>query len=221
MYMGSVRGWVLSILGLEEAEPLVHAQAAVAAGLATATATNPIWLVKTRLQLLNDQSCGDASSKHTRSTVDCILQIFKTEGVAGFYRGLTASYLGTLETVAHLFLYERLKTIFQAQSSCSPSTSAHRSELGNWASTAGAAGCAKVAAVLITYPHEVVRTRLRQAPVEGCNWANAGLVQCAREGWRGIYSGLTPHLLRSISSAVITLGVYEFVLRMAEARASK
>ncbi|KGQ03598.1 putative carrier [Beauveria bassiana D1-5] len=73
-------------LGLEVAEPLVHAQAAVATGFATATATNPIWL---------------------------------------------------------------------AQSSCSPSTSAHRSELGNWASTARAAGCAKVAAVLITYPHEV------------------------------------------------------------------
>lgn len=73
-------------LGLEVAEPLVHAQAAVATGFATATATNPIWLVKTRLQLLNIQSCGGASSKHTRSTVDCILQIFKTEGVAGFYR---------------------------------------------------------------------------------------------------------------------------------------
>ncbi|KAM3503975.1 hypothetical protein MY11210_008520 [Beauveria gryllotalpidicola] len=167
-------------LGLKEAEPLVHAQAAVAAGLATATATNPIWL------------------------------IFKTEGVAGFYRGLSASYLGTLETVVHLVLYERLKTLFQAQSYYSSSSPAHRSELENWASTAGAAGCAKMAAVLITYPHEVVRTRLRQAPVEGSSQANTGLVQCcrstwAREGWRGFYSGLTPHLLRSIPSAVITL----------------
>ncbi|EJP67355.1 mitochondrial carrier protein (Rim2), putative [Beauveria bassiana ARSEF 2860] len=142
-------------LGLEEAEPLVHAQAAVAAGLATATATNPIWLVKTRLQLFNDQACDGASSKRSRSTLDCVLQIFKTEGVSGFYRGLSASYLGTLETVVHLVLYERLKTLFQAQSYYSPPSSAHRSELRNWASTAGAAGCAKVAAVLITYPHEV------------------------------------------------------------------
>lgn len=44
----------------------------------------------------------------------------------------------------------------------------------------------------------------------------AGLVQYFRtigeqEGLGGLYRGLTLHLLRSISSAMITLGVYEFV----------
>jgi solute carrier family 25 protein 33/36 len=47
-----------------------------------------------------------------------------------------------------------------------------------------------------------------------------GLLHCARlikaeEGWAGLYGGLTPHLMRSIPSAIITLGVYEFVLRCA------
>jgi solute carrier family 25 protein 33/36 len=45
-----------------------------------------------------------------------------------------------------------------------------------------------------------------------------GLVQCFRtiakeEGMAGLYGGLAPHMLRSLPSAVITLGVYEFVLR--------
>jgi solute carrier family 25, member 33/36 len=40
-------------------EPIVHAQAAVAAGIATSTATNPIWLVKTRLQLDKPQTTSD------------------------------------------------------------------------------------------------------------------------------------------------------------------
>lgn len=45
-----------------------------------------------------------------------------------------------------------------------------------------------------------------------------GLVQCFRliakeEGLAGLYGGLMPHMVRSIPSAVITLGVYEFVLR--------
>lgn len=46
-----------------------------------------------------------------------------------------------------------------------------------------------------------------------------GLVQCFRtiakeEGMAGLYGGLAPHMLRSLPSAIITLGVYEFVLRV-------
>lgn len=45
-----------------------------------------------------------------------------------------------------------------------------------------------------------------------------GLLQCFRliakeEGMAGLYGGLMPHMVRSIPSAIITLGVYEFVLR--------
>jgi solute carrier family 25 protein 33/36 len=45
-----------------------------------------------------------------------------------------------------------------------------------------------------------------------------GLAQCFRliakeEGMAGLYGGLMPHMVRSIPSAIITLGVYEFVLR--------
>ncbi|KAM3432470.1 hypothetical protein MY4824_006547 [Beauveria thailandica] len=204
------------LLGRTENDTLVHAQAAVAAGIATATTTNPIWLVKTRLQLDKKQS------RLYTGTLDCVRQVLKNEGIKGFYRGLSASYLGTLETVVHLVLYERLKTLFH-EGSVSGAASSRRSELVHWANTAGAAGCAKVAAVLLTYPHEVIRTRLRQAPVESLDRVQqASLVQCcrttwAREGWRGFYAGLTPHLVRSIPSAIITFGVYEFVLRLARA----
>lgn len=46
-----------------------------------------------------------------------------------------------------------------------------------------------------------------------------GLVQCFRlilkeEGFRSMYGGLTPHLLRGVPSAAITLGVYEYVLKL-------
>ncbi|ATY64595.1 Mitochondrial substrate carrier [Cordyceps militaris] len=212
-------------LGRSESDALVHAQAAVAAGLATATVTNPIWLVKTRLQLDKDQSRGGALSKQYSGSIDCVRKIWKHEGLPGFYRGLSASYLGTLETVVHLVLYEQLKTLSQTQSNEASPSSTGRTELGNWVSTAGAAGCAKVAAVLLTYPHEVVRTRLRQAPSDSFGAGNSSLVQCcrstwARQGWRGFYSGLTVHLVRSIPSAVITLGIYEFVLRLAGAHSN-
>lgn len=45
------------------------------------------------------------------SSIDCARQVFKREGVACFHRGLSASYLGTVETALHLVLYERFKTL--------------------------------------------------------------------------------------------------------------
>lgn len=65
---------------------------------------------------------------------------------------------------------------------------------------------------------QVIRTRLRQAPMENGRPKYTGLVQCFRliakeEGLAGLYGGLMPHMVRSIPSAIITLGVYEFVLR--------
>ncbi|OAA62982.1 Mitochondrial substrate carrier [Cordyceps fumosorosea ARSEF 2679] len=137
---GNCKRFGTRLLGRAEGDVLVHAQAAVAAGLATATATNPIWLIKTRLQL-DDRRYG--------GVLDCVRQVLRREGVAGMYKGLSASYLGALETVVHLVLYERLKTALRGEES--------GGELAHWAGTAGAAGGAKVVAVLIAYPHEVCK----------------------------------------------------------------
>lgn len=65
----------------------------------------------------------------------------------------------------------------------------------------------------------MVRTRLRQAPLGSSGPKYTGLLQCFRtiakeEGLAGLYGGLVPHMVRSLPSAVITLGVYEFVLRV-------
>ncbi|EFZ04327.1 mitochondrial carrier protein [Metarhizium robertsii] len=205
------------MLNRAESDPIVHAQAAVVAGIATATLTNPIWLVKTRLQLdkARTQSSG-VTTRQYRNSMDCVRQVVQTEGIRGLYRGLSASYLGTIETAMHLVIYERLKVMIQYGLRGKSWASG---ELETWISTSGAAGSAKLAAVFLTYPHEVVRTRLRQAPLENGMPRYKGLVHCFQLVWKfeglgGLYGGLTPHLARSIPSAVITLGVYEFVLRL-------
>ncbi|KAH7309920.1 mitochondrial carrier domain-containing protein [Stachybotrys elegans] len=200
-----------------ENDPVVHAQAAVVAGIATATLTNPIWLVKTRLQLDKAKIQADGVAiRQYRNSLDCLRQVVQTEGIRGFYRGLSASYLGTVETAMHLVIYERLKVMIHYSLGGNGQSPG---EIQTWISTSGAAGSAKLAAVLITYPHEVVRTRLRQAPLESGIPRYTGLVHCFQTVWRtegigGLYGGLTPHLVRSVPSAVITLGVYEFVLRL-------
>lgn len=69
---------------------LIHLSSAVAAGVATATATNPIWMVKTRMQL---QTSAPGTHAY-RNSLHCLQVLLKTEGIRGLYKGLTASYLG-------------------------------------------------------------------------------------------------------------------------------
>ncbi|KAH6912167.1 mitochondrial carrier protein RIM2 [Coprinopsis sp. MPI-PUGE-AT-0042] len=196
----------------------VTALAATSAGIITSTVVNPIWVVKTRLQL--DHANTELGKRRYNNSFDCTRQIIKQEGIKGLYRGMSASYLGTIETVAHLGLYERLKPIIsQLMDKDDVQRGPRYDSLKVWVSTTGAAGAAKFAATLLTYPHEVVRTRLRQAPTVQGGLKYTGLWQCftlvaKEEGLAGLYGGMGPHFARSIPSAMITLGVYEFVLRL-------
>lgn len=82
--------------------PIVHILSASCAGFAASTATNPIWFVKTRLQL-------DHNSKVKMTVTECVKKIYKTSGLKGFYKGITASYFGISETVIHFVIYEAIK----------------------------------------------------------------------------------------------------------------
>ena len=66
---------------------------------------------------------------------------------------------------------------------------------------------------------QVVRTRLRQAPLEDGRLKYTALVQCFKliwkeEGIAGLYGGLVPHMLRAVPNAIVMFGVYEGTLRM-------
>lgn len=82
--------------------PIVHIMSASCAGFVAATVTNPIWLVKTRLQL--DHQRGEGLSVR-----NCVTNIYNHSGLRGFYKGITASYMGISETVIHFVIYEALK----------------------------------------------------------------------------------------------------------------
>jgi solute carrier family 25, member 33/36 len=118
---------------------------AILAGVATSTATNPIWVVKTRLQL--DKSVTGA--RRYKNSLDCLAQIWRQEGFKGFSRGLSASYLGVSESTLQWVLYEQLKRVFRTENKA-PST--FNEKLGQ---ALGAGFFAKLVATIITYPHEV------------------------------------------------------------------
>ncbi|CAO3572507.1 unnamed protein product [Mortierella alpina] len=198
---------------------LVHLSAATTAGVVTATLTNPIWLVKTRMQLQVE------GVRQYRNSVDCIVQILKSEGIRGMYRGLSASYLGVAEGTIQWVIYEKFKTTLAERRRLASLNNPHATrgyvvggkDIEEWVEFLGAAGAAKFIASAITYPHEVLRTRLRQVPVGNEPAKYTGLKQTFQlilkeEGVAALYGGLTAHMMRVVPNAAIMFFCYEAIM---------
>lgn len=149
---------------------------AVTAGIVTATATNPIWVIKTRLQL-------DKSTYNTyTSGWECTRKIIREEGIHALYRGMSASYLGVSESTIQWVLYEWFKkeigkrrtldihstnnanntqnihntcNTYNVQKKYCEKRGELQGKWKEWLWQVGAAGAAKLIATVATYPHEV------------------------------------------------------------------
>lgn len=66
--------------------------------------------VKTKLEIILISYCVYFNRKNGRLTcTQCVRHILQTQGIRGFYKGLTASYYGISETVIHFVIYEAVK----------------------------------------------------------------------------------------------------------------
>ncbi|KAI0384536.1 mitochondrial carrier [Hypomontagnella monticulosa] len=214
--------------GASPDNPAVHLASAVTAGIVTGTATNPIWLVKTRLQLdkNNAERKGDVGARRYRNSWDCIKQVMRDEGPRGFFKGLSASYLGVTESTLQWMMYEELKHQLRLRQDRIEKSGREKTwwdHTVDWTGNFMGAGAAKGLASVLTYPHEVARTRLRQAPMADGRPKYTGLIHCFKlvwkeEGFIGLYGGLTPHLMRTIPSAAIMFGMYESILKILGAK---
>lgn len=178
---------------------LVHLGSAISAGIVTSTITNPIWLVKTKMQLQGPSGF----SPLYKSNLDCLRKVFKNEGISGIYRGLSASYLGAIEGTIQWVLYEDMKkrlTKIRGDSGLS------------WMDLFGTAASAKLIAAIISYPHEVLRTRMREDNAKKQNIIRLSKELFKKEGISGFYGGMTAHLMRVVPNAAIMFFCYECMI---------
>ncbi|KAG2208178.1 hypothetical protein INT46_005853 [Mucor plumbeus] len=194
-----------------EETAIVHLASAATAGIVTSTVTNPIWVVKTRLQLQGKQRI------YTNS-FNCTLNILKQEGMKGLYKGMSASYLGVAEGTIQWVIYENLKKRWAH----SPAQMENKLTVGGksaqaWFGNLGAAAVAKLVAACIAYPHEVIRTRLREPIPKNGVAKYTGLLQTLKlvakeEGVVALYGGMSAHLMRVVPNAAIMFFCYEAIL---------
>jgi len=203
----------LGSVGLEEGGVQNALVSGLSAGVAGNTLTNPIWVVKTRLQLLADSTAGQKVYAGYR---DAVATIFREEGIGGFYKGISASYWGCIEGSIQFVIYEQIKTKLLLQQN------QIREDQGILPTDKlpklyyfFTAALAKGTASIITYPHEVARTRLREQARNGVfkykgMWQTIGVIG-KEEGRKGLYGGMGVHLLKVVPNSAIMFLTYEIV----------
>lgn len=194
----------------------LHLISAAEAGALVCLITNPLWLVKTRLQL---QGPGYGVHKPYAGFADALMTIVKGEGWRALYKGLGPSLLlvshGSLQFMAY---EEGRKFAINLRSPLSSDYEDDRDSCLKPMDIAILGGLSKVFATSVTYPYQVIRARIQQRPNTNGRAKYASSWHAFREtlrheGIRGLYKGIVPNFLKNVPASSITFLVYEAVLK--------
>ncbi|KAH7105318.1 mitochondrial FAD carrier protein [Auriculariales sp. MPI-PUGE-AT-0066] len=192
------------------------------ASAATALITNPIWVVKVRLYTTTPDS-----PNAYRGLADGLSSIYRTEGIAGWFRGTLLALVGVSNGAIQFMTYEQLKRLGleakrRKHEAAGLEWNVQVDRLSNTTYTV-ISGASKITALILTYPYQVVRSRIQ-------NNATAHLYPNIRaavsrtfneEGARAFYRGLGTNLVRVLPGTCVTFVVYEniaWLFRRAAAR---
>ncbi|GAA5894496.1 hypothetical protein JCM8208_006257 [Rhodotorula glutinis] len=138
-----------------------HLLASASSGVITAVLTNPIWVVKTRMF-----TTTAGQDKAYRGVTHGLATLAREEGLRGMSKGLTLAIVGVSNGAIQFMAYEEMKK---------RRVELRRKRLGDGASDEEVktlsnleyilmSGSAKLVAIAITYPYQVVRSRIQYQP---------------------------------------------------------
>ncbi|EFJ46784.1 hypothetical protein VOLCADRAFT_62332 [Volvox carteri f. nagariensis] len=184
--------------------PLTHMAAAAGAGVTTILVTNPLWVVKTRMQ------SPYLRRPPYKSTAEALVRIAREEGLRGLYSGLAPSMAGIAHVAIQFPLYEYAKQVRSTEYDVVvPAT-----DCLTVPELVATSAFAKVVASTVTYPHEVVRSYMHlsgSGPLSGLKEAMGAVWR--EDGVRGFYRGCAANLVRTTPAAAMTFTTFELVSR--------
>ncbi|KAL1306632.1 hypothetical protein AAFC00_005310 [Neodothiora populina] len=166
------------------------------AGITSVTFTYPLDIVRTRLSIQSASFAGlekVANGGKLPGMWPTLLNMYKTEG------GFTALYRGIVPTVAgvapyvglNFMVYETVRAYFTPEGKENPSA------IGKL----GAGAISGAVAQTFTYPFDVLRRRFQINTMSGMGYQYKSIFDAVRvivkhEGYKGLYKGITPNLLK-------------------------
>lgn len=187
---------------------LSHFLSGATAGGVQALVCCPMELAKTLMQV---QGIGKKSSaKQTlkyKTSLHALKQIYRHEGIRGCYRGMAATVLRDTPAFGGYFMtYEILTTsIF----SVSKEGDYQKSDIVKMLLSGGIAG---VASWVVTYPIDVVKSRMQVDGMNGKGYKYTGFIDCTvklyrNEGYSVFFIGMNSSLLRAFPVNAATFAV--------------
>ncbi|KAJ8917933.1 hypothetical protein NQ315_002628 [Exocentrus adspersus] len=110
----SIKNWIQGGDSQYSLGPYLHMLAAAEAGVLTLLATNPIWVVKTRLclQYGKQDAYISKSGQFYNGMSDALMKIYRTEGIRGLYRGFVPGMFGVTHGALQFMTYEEMKAFY-------------------------------------------------------------------------------------------------------------
>lgn len=172
--------------------------------------TNPIWVIKTRI-------CS--TTRYTPNAYngfwDGLNRLVKEEGIRGVYRGMIPALFGVTHAAIQFMSYEEMKKWRNDVRHSQGRIPKHERNANLSTQEYLSMACvSKVTAAVITYPYQVVRSRLQVNSNGKGEGECRGVVNCVKqiksvEGYGGFYKGLAPNIIRVLPGTCVTFLVYE------------
>ncbi|CAI5740963.1 unnamed protein product [Peronospora destructor] len=189
-----------------------HFFSGIEAGMICVPLTNPIWLIKIRMQVQTNKRMQanaigkDAAKKLEnipyKSVSDAFRRIVAAEGVSALYKGMIPALFLTTNGAIKFVAYERLKGLYLA----------HWSSEMDVIPTLMMGAVAQSIASTVTYPYQVIKARLQQGGPFADKYT--GTWDCTmkiirHEGYRGLFKGLSANILKVMPTGAIIFAAYE------------
>ncbi|XP_034242765.1 mitochondrial basic amino acids transporter-like [Thrips palmi] len=180
-----------------------HALAGGAAGAVQSVACSPVELAKTRLQLQGGGNGLPGGGQYT-GPVDCLQQVWRSEGVRGVFRGFWPTLAREVPAFSVYFASYEWMTRGDVQ-------------VPTWRLLL-AGGMAGTISWVITYPVDVVKSRVQ---ADGANGSPRyqGALHCLRvslsaEGPAFLFRGLSSTILRAFPTNAATFAAVAWTMRL-------
>ncbi|KZZ92660.1 peroxisomal membrane protein PMP47B [Ascosphaera apis ARSEF 7405] len=163
------------------------------AGSATVIATNPIWVINTRMttRKTDGQTLGEKKSK---TTFQVLKELLQEGGIRALFAGVLPALILVINPILQYSIFEQLKNLVAKRRRVTPTDAFYLGAIG------------KLLATSITYPYITLKSRMHVASKEK-NGEKQSMNQILREivskeGWSGLYKGSSsPSSLTSLPAS--------------------